>query len=71
MATMNDNKVLGYLRHTDTAITMLTSSPTGGQTDSLSFRFVMDTKEQADRLEEVLASVWQVYATSLQGYPVR
>jgi hypothetical protein len=50
---------------------MLTSSPTGGQTDSLSFLFVLDTKEQADRLEEMLASVWQVYATSLAGYPVR
>ena len=71
MATMNNNEVRGYTRLTDTAVKMFVSSPTGGATDCLEYLFVLDTREQADRLEEMLASVWQVLATSLQGYPVR
>jgi hypothetical protein len=71
MATFRNNEIRGYVRHTDQALSMFTTSPTGGVTDTIQYLFTTDSKEQADLLEAFLNSVWQKVAESLQGYPCR
>lgn len=72
MATLNGNQIIGYVREEIQAITIWTTSPTGGMTDALQVRFSFDTKDECDTIEGVMHALYMKDVEQLrEGYPVR
>ena len=69
---VNGNEFLGYVRVASRGVTIFTSSPTGGTTDSLQIAMTFDSQEHCDRVTAVLDEMWKTkVATLSQGYPIR
>ena len=59
MATLNGNKIIGYMGITNTTLEVFTESPTGGSTDSLQFRITFDTPQQLRAVEAVMHELYR------------
>ena len=70
--SLDGNEIIGYNRVAMRGVTIFTTSPTGGATDSLQFLMTFATEDQCDRVTAVLDEMWQAkLATLKQGFPIR
>lgn len=70
--SLDGNEIIGYNRVSMRGVTIFTTSPTGGESDSLQFFMTFATEDQCDRVTAVLDEIWKAkLATLPEGFPLR
>lgn len=67
MAKLNDLEILGFVKNGNRAFTIVTHSPTGGETDSFQTTLTVDNDEQAEAVVALFGNIFRTKVAETAG----